>query len=105
MVLLSLLSVVSACMAFASAASLTQVDHFGYNPTNATMYIYVPDKLPRHPTIILGIHWCHGSAIDYYKGTQWAKLADTKGFIVIYPNTPNTFDYCWDVASKQTLTH
>lgn len=105
MTLLRLFSLISTCLALANAASLTQVSHFGHNPTNATMYIYVPDKLPHNPTIILGIHWCHGTAIDFYNGTQWANIADTKGFIVIYPNSPNSFDECWDVASKQTLTH
>ncbi|OBT99580.1 hypothetical protein VE01_02934 [Pseudogymnoascus verrucosus] len=104
MVLLSL-SLLSAGLAFANAASLTQVTDFGYNPTNAEMYIYVPDKLPANPAVILGVHYCGGTGPEFYNDTRWASIADTKAFIVVYPNTPNLKDHCWDVASKQTLTH
>jgi acetylxylan esterase len=68
-------------------------------------YIYVPETLADPPPVVLGIHWCHGSANDYYAGTQWATQADSKGFIVIYPDSPHTSDKCWDVASNATLTH
>lgn len=105
MVLVKFSSFLSAVLALASAASLTQVTDFGKNPTNAGMYIYVPDSLPSSPTIILAIHWCHGTAQDFYTGTQWANLADTHKFIVIYPNSPNSADECWDVASSKTLSH
>lgn len=104
MVLLRLSSALSACLALANAASLTQVTDFGYNPTNAEMYIYVPDKLPENPAVILGMHYCSGTGPEFYNDTKWANISDTRGFIVIYPNTPNVKDKCWDVASKQTLT-
>lgn len=54
---------------------------------------------------MLGIHWCHGSAEEFYSSTQWKTQADSKGFIVIYPDSPHTSDKCWDVASNATLTH
>lgn len=34
-----------------------------------------------------------------------ATLADTYGYIMIFPNSPNTADSCWDVSSNATLTH
>ncbi|KAG7284973.1 hypothetical protein NEMBOFW57_009591 [Staphylotrichum longicolle] len=40
-----------------------------------------------------------------YAGSQWATLASKHGFIVIYPGSPNAADQCWDVSSKETLTH
>ncbi|OBT68214.1 hypothetical protein VE03_02229 [Pseudogymnoascus sp. 23342-1-I1] len=98
------LSLLSAGLALANAASLTQVTDFGYNPTNAGMYIYVPDNLPAHPAVILGMHYCGGTGPKFYNHTRWADIADTKGFIVVYPDTPNLKDKCWDVASNQTLT-
>lgn len=82
------LSLLSAGLAFANAASPTQVTDFGRNPTNAEMYIYVLDNLPAHPVLILGMHYCDGTGPEFYNDTRWADIADTKGFTVIYPNTP-----------------
>lgn len=53
-------------------------------------------------------HWCHGSAQAAFSGSEWASLADTYGFIVLYPDSPNLeppLDKCWDVSSPQTLSH
>jgi acetylxylan esterase len=69
------------------------------------MWLYVPKTLAPKPAVVVGIHWCSGSAQAYYQGTRWAYYAETYGFIVIYPQTPYTRDNCWDVASKMTLTH
>ncbi|KAH8903556.1 hypothetical protein BR93DRAFT_870005, partial [Coniochaeta sp. PMI_546] len=88
------------------AASLQQITaNFGDNPTKVGFYIYVPDKLAANPPILVDPHWCHGSAQAAYTGSQFATLASKYGFIVIYPNSPNTADMCWDVSSAQTLTH
>ncbi|KAL5351396.1 hypothetical protein ACLOAV_003255 [Pseudogymnoascus australis] len=74
------LSLLSAGLAFANAASPTQVTDFGRNPTNAEMYIYVLDNLPAHPVLILGMHYCDGTGPEFYNDTRWADIADTKGF-------------------------
>ncbi|OIW24590.1 alpha/beta-hydrolase [Coniochaeta ligniaria NRRL 30616] len=88
------------------AASLQQITtNFGDNPTKVGFYIYVPDKLAASPPILVDPHWCHGSAQSAYSGSQFATLANKHGFIVIYPNSPNSADMCWDVSSSQTLTH
>ena len=90
----------------ASAASLTQItSSFGANPRNVTFNIYVPDVLAANPPILVNPHWCHGTAQAAFAGSQWATLASKYGFIVIYPGSPNTADQCWDVSSKETLTH
>ncbi|KAI2620846.1 Alpha/Beta hydrolase protein [Xylaria nigripes] len=87
-------------------ASLEQItEDFGPNPTNAGFYIYVPDQLAANPPILVNPHWCHGDALVCYTGSQFATLASEYGFIVIYPNSPNTVDMCWDVSSTDTLTH
>ncbi len=83
---------------------LQQVSNFGANPSNTKMYIYVPAQVSEKPAIIVAIHYCTGSAQAYYNGSPYARLADQKGFIVIYPESPYS-GTCWDVSSKAALTH
>ncbi|OLN81069.1 putative acetylxylan esterase A 3 [Colletotrichum chlorophyti] len=88
----------------AAAASLQQVTNFGSNPSGAKMYIYVPDKLAAKPPVVVAIHYCTGTAQAYYNGSPYKTLADQKGFIVVYPESPYE-GRCWDVSSRATLTH
>lgn len=88
-----------------AANSLIQVTDFGTNPSNVAMYLYLPTTLAPNPPILVNPHWCHGSAQDAFTGTQLATLADTYGYIMIFPNSPNTVDMCWDVSSNATLSH
>lgn len=101
----SLLTVLSAAAgAFAAAGQLVQVSNFGSNPTNVGMFLYKPAKLASPTPLIIAMHYCSGTAQAYFQGTQYANLADTHGFIVIYPNAP-TAGGCWDVHTNATLTH
>jgi acetylxylan esterase len=92
---------------YGAANSLVQIpsSSFSPNPTNVGFYLYVPTKLQANPPILVNPHACHGSAQDAFTGTQLATLADTYGYIMIFPNSPNTADSCWDVSSNETLTH
>ncbi len=104
-VLTSLL-VGSSVLQLGHAASLQMITaDFGPNPRNVGFYIYVPDRLAARPPILVNPHWCHGDARACYAGSQYAALADRYGFIVIYPDSPNAADRCWDVSSNATLTH
>ena len=86
-------------------ASLQQVkDSSIKNPTNVGFYIYVPEKLAPNPPIIVAIHFCNGNAQAYFTYSPYANLADSKGFIVLYPSSPWS-GTCWDVSSKASLTH
>ncbi|KAH8678318.1 Alpha/Beta hydrolase protein [Xylariales sp. PMI_506] len=85
-------------------ASLTQVTNFGENSSGTLMYIYVPNNLATNPGIIVAIHYCTGTASAYYSSTPYATLAETYGFIVIYPQSPYS-GTCWDVSSQAALTH
>ncbi|KAK4641642.1 hypothetical protein QC761_512620 [Podospora bellae-mahoneyi] len=102
-------AVLSLLASLASAASLTLVtENFGPNPRNNPFYIYVPDVLPPNPAILVNPHWCHGTAPAAFSGSQYATLASQHGFIVIYPQSSPAqanSDKCWDVSSKETLTH
>jgi acetylxylan esterase len=88
-----------------SAAVLQQITANITNPTKVGFFLYVPDTLPPNPPILVNPHWCHGSAQATFQGTQFARLADAHGFLVIYPDSPNAADKCWDVSSAQTLRH
>jgi acetylxylan esterase len=87
-----------------AAQALKQVTDFGANTSKTKMYIYVPSKLAASPPVIVAIHYCTGTAQGYYSGSPYAQLADQKGFIVIYPESPYS-GTCWDVSSKSALTH
>ncbi|MEU4449640.1 PHB depolymerase family esterase [Actinosynnema sp. NPDC050801] len=88
----------------AHAASLQEVRDFGYNPSGIKMFVYVPDNVAAKPAVVVGVHWCTGTAQDFHRGTQYASLADRHGFIVIYPSAVSS-DRCWDVHSRSVLTH
>ncbi|KAH7109661.1 feruloyl esterase B [Dendryphion nanum] len=88
----------------ASAASLQQVTNWGANPSNIKMHIYVPDKLAASPAIVVALHPCGGTAQQWYSGTRMPSYADSNGFIIIYPSTPN-YSNCWDVHDAKSLTH
>jgi poly(hydroxyalkanoate) depolymerase family esterase len=87
-----------------AAASLTQVNGFGANPTNARMWVYVPDSKTQSPPILVVLHYCSGSASAMFTGTGFKGEADKYGFVVIYPETSSS-DGCWDVHSTQSLSH
>jgi len=91
-------------IASALAGSLVEVTGFGSNPTGVQMFVYKPAKLASPPPILVAIHYCTGTAQAYYSGTQYATLSETYGYIVIYPDAPDSGG-CWDVHTTATLTH
>src|SRR5262245_18070236 len=89
----------------AHAASLVEITGFGTNPTNLRMHLYVPDRVasPR-PPILVAVHYCTGSGPAFFSGTEFARLADQWGFIVIYPSATRSGS-CFDVSTASALTH
>ncbi|KKA29266.1 hypothetical protein TD95_004297, partial [Thielaviopsis punctulata] len=94
--------VLASLLSLASAAGLTKVNNFGSNPTNAQMYTYVPDNVSASPQLVLVIHYCGGTAQAMYSNTDWKRYADQYGFVLVFPQTPNS-NGCWDVSSRATL--
>jgi acetylxylan esterase len=88
----------------ASAASLTEITGFGSNPSNLRMHLYVPDTVVAKPPVLVAVHYCTGSGPAYYSGTEFARMADRYGFIVIYPSATRS-GQCFDVSSPQALRH
>ena len=96
----------------ARAASLQPVANWGASgvPSYISMFIYVPDRPATNPPILVVGHFCGGSASAVFGQAQGGGLvaaADKYGFIMIFPQTTNpaTSAKCWDVGSKQSLTH
>ncbi|RIW44404.1 esterase [Micromonospora endophytica] len=85
----------------AAAASLVEVTNFGTNPGNMRMHIYAPDNRPANPAIVVAMHGCSGSGPGFYSGSEFARLADQFGFLVIYPTATQQagFGNCFDVWS------
>jgi len=102
--LLSNLAVLIALTTFGNAQSISKVSGFNSGPTNLGMYVYVPKKLTTPAPIIVAIHHCQGSATAYSTETKYMPLADSHGFILIYPNSRSSGG-CFDVASTASLTH
>jgi len=88
----------------AAAATLQEVTGFGANPTNLRMHLYVPDRLPPNPALLVAVHYCTGSGPAFYSGTSFASLADRYGYIVIYPSATRSGN-CFDVSSPGALRH
>ncbi|QUC63563.1 PHB depolymerase family esterase [Streptomyces sp. A2-16] len=111
-VLLALLSLLAAALVAAPTATarteaaptatLTEITGFGTNPSNLQMYLYVPANVTAHPAVVVAVHYCTGSGPAMYNGTEWAQLADTYGFVVVYPSVTRA-SKCFDVSSPQAL--
>src|SRR5262249_58974161 len=64
---------------------LREITNFGTNPGNLRMHAYVPNSVPRKPSLVVALHGCTQTADGYDHGTGWSTLADRLGFVVIYP--------------------
>lgn len=74
---------------------LSDLVDFGSNPGNLRARFYVPDQLPPRAPLVVVLHGCTQSATGYDVGSGWSRLADERGFVLLYPeqrteNNPNT---------------
>jgi acetylxylan esterase len=100
-----LLLLAGSTTARAQTSTLQEVTSFGTNPTRLRMYVYRPKNVRARPPIVVASHYCHGDAIAFYNGSDFARLADQHGFMLIFPSVTQAGDGCFDVASPGTLTH
>jgi poly(hydroxyalkanoate) depolymerase family esterase len=73
---------------------LSDLEDFGPNPGQLRARIHVPARLPANPALVVVLHGCTQTAADYDAGSGWSRLADRKGFVLLYPeqrraNNPN----------------
>ena len=66
-------------------SELIEVTGFGSNPGNLKMYMYLPENAPESAPLVVVLHGCTQSAEEYAERTQWNRLADRFGFVVVYP--------------------
>jgi poly(hydroxyalkanoate) depolymerase family esterase len=91
----------------AYAASLVEVTSFGDNPGGMRMHIYAPDNRPASPAVVVAMHGCGGSGPGFYQQSEFARLADQYGFLVIYPSAQQEagFGKCFDTWSDAAKRH
>src|SRR2546426_2142246 len=86
----------------AAGASGTFVQYTYSGATGSrTYYVYTPagyTTTQRVPLIVM-LHGCGGNAVDFSNATQMNALADSKQFIVVYPQQSSTYNGCWVWAS------
>ncbi|WP_347330206.1 extracellular catalytic domain type 1 short-chain-length polyhydroxyalkanoate depolymerase [Marinimicrobium locisalis] len=87
----------------AISGELFEVSDFGDNPSDLDMHLYVPESLQNNAPVLLAVHYCTGTGPEFYQNTSYNTLADSHGFIVIYP-TATRSSKCFDVASSEALT-
>ena len=64
---------------------LHEVVGFGSNPGNLKMKLHAPD-LDRDPRpLVVVLHGCGQTAAGFDAASGWSRLADTNGFVVLYP--------------------
>jgi poly(hydroxyalkanoate) depolymerase family esterase len=66
---------------------LSEVEYFGTNPGNLSMYVYSPESIPKNEkkALVVVLHGCSQSAQLVSEQSGWNKLAETYGFRVLYP--------------------
>ena len=94
----------------ARAAGYAKVDQSEWQqgvtglPSYVNMYDYIPSSVASKPPIVVYCHHCQGDAASSHGSmATLEKLADTNGFIIIYPEA--TGENCWDAGSVRSLKH
>ena len=72
---------------------------FGSNPGQLAAYTYLPDKPVANRPLVIVMHGCGQDATSFAQLTGWNKLADARGFALLYPeqivanNTQKCFNW------------
>ena len=78
------------CISILFAQKLEFVNNFGDNPGHLRMYQYIPKNLDTGKVVplMLVLHGSGQTAFSLSRASGFNKLADSLGFIVIYPDQP-----------------
>jgi poly(hydroxyalkanoate) depolymerase family esterase len=96
MVAMALFTLQAGTPAAGAASTFVQYTYSGATGARS-YYVYTPagyTTTQRVPLIVM-LHGCGGNAIDFSNTTQMNSLADTKQFIVAYPQQSSTYNGCW----------
>lgn len=65
--------------------ALVEVSRFGSNPGALKCWLYLPTILAPKAPLVVVLHGCTQTAASYDHGTGWTRLAEEKGFAVLFP--------------------
>jgi len=84
--------------AAAQQDTLLEVEGFGTNPGNISLFYYAPPNLPANAPMVVVVHGCSQSAASVNRLTGWTTLADRYGFYVLFPqqHITNNPSHCFD---------
>lgn len=86
---ISLLMAVLLTHAFA-AININQVNDFGENPGNLKMFYYAPKKVSGKAPLVVLVHGCAQSAVDFDDEIGWVNLAKKNNFYLLIPQQQET---------------
>ncbi|KAA0687346.1 hypothetical protein DTW90_33290 [Neorhizobium sp. P12A] len=68
-----------------NSRQLSELKNFGSNPGSLKCWLYLPTILAPKTPLVVVLHGCTQNAAIYDHGSGWSKLAEEKGFAILYP--------------------
>lgn len=80
------------------AGTTGEVIEFGPNPGRLRLFYYRPDALPAPAPLVVALHGCQQTALDYARQAGWMQQADRWGFALLLPEqrTANNRQGCFN---------
>ncbi len=80
-----LLAILSAVALSVGAGTAGEITGFGSNPGQLRLFHYRPDSLPVPAPLVVALHGCQQTALDYGREAGWMQQADRWGFVLLLP--------------------
>jgi poly(hydroxyalkanoate) depolymerase family esterase len=99
---LALAAAALGCGLAAGPASAESSWHTYTNAAGTRQYLLdVPDTHAAHPPLLVFLHGCNQTAAGVADGAGWARLAEAKGFVAVFPQEPvspsdTVLKGCWN---------
>lgn len=79
-------------------SGLVQVHAFGSNPGRLRMMEYAPPTRREPQTLVVVLHGCLQTAVQFDRGSGWSRMAREKGFVLLYPEQTkaNNHNLCFN---------
>ena len=81
-----------------NSRQLIELRNFGSNPGSLKCWLYLPTILAPTTPLVVVLHGCTQNAATYDHGSGWSKLAEEKGFAVLFPEQQrvNNVNLCFN---------
>jgi poly(hydroxyalkanoate) depolymerase family esterase len=82
----------------ARVGRLSELPSPSINPGNLRGRFYVPERLAPNAPLVVVLHGCTQDAAGYDQGSGWSRLADRRGFALLFPeqNRSNNPNLCFN---------